>query len=121
MTGRLKMGRKPETLEKEQSYRETFLSRLSQKLATPAESWPTVRCWTEPALDKIFKQVRDDMAAEGMESVLSHRSLLEWVSRLGLASPLPVEDESIHLLEIGASAKAEVDALELLMASKPSG
>jgi hypothetical protein len=56
-----------------------------------------------------------------METGLSHRSLLEWICHLGLASPLPVEGESIYLLEIGASAKAEVDPLELLMASKQSG
>jgi hypothetical protein len=115
------MARKPATLEKEQTYRETFLARLSQKVAAPTSEWPTVRCWIEPALGRIFKQVRDEMAAEGMETGLSHRSLLEWVCRLGLASPLPVEGESIYLLEIGASAKAEVDPLELLMASKPSG
>jgi hypothetical protein len=40
---------------------------------------------------------------------------------LRLASPLPVESESVYLIEIGASAKAEVDPLELLMAGKPSG
>ncbi len=106
---------------KEQSYRESFLARLSQSLAAPTLEWPTVRCWTGPALDRIFKQVRDELAAERLTSDLSHRSLLEWVCRLRLASPLPVEGESIYLVEIGASAEAEVDPLELLMASKPSG
>jgi hypothetical protein len=115
------MARKPGTLEKEQSYRETFLAHLSHKLAAPTSEWPTVRCWTEPALDRIFKQVRDELAAEGIETGLSHGSLLEWICRLGLASPVPIEDESIYLLEIGASAEAEVDPQELLMASKPSG
>jgi hypothetical protein len=115
------MARKPDTLEKEQTYRETFLTHLSQKLAAPGLEWPTVRCWTGPALDRIFKQVRDELAAEKLVSDISHRSLLEWVCHLGLASPLPVEGESIYLVEIGASAEAEVDPLELLMASKPSG
>jgi hypothetical protein len=115
------MARKPTTLEKERTYRETFLARLSRRLATPTSEWPTVRCWIEPALDRIFKQVRDELAAEGMETGLTHRSLREWVCRLGLASPVPVAGESIYLLEIGASAEAEVDPLELLMASKPSG
>jgi hypothetical protein len=61
------------------------------------------------------------MATEGIESGLSHISLLEWLCRLRLASQIPVEGESIYLLEIGASAEAEVDPLELLMADKPSG
>src|SRR5262249_55001007 len=115
------MAKKPATLEKEQTYRETFLAHLCQKLAAPTSEWPTVRCWTEPALDRMFKLVRDELAAEGMVTGLAHRSLLEWVCPLGLASPLPVEGESIYLLEIGASTQTEVDPLELLMASKPSG
>ena len=108
-------------LEREQAYREAFLARLNQRLATPTSEWPTVRCWTEPALDRIFRQVRDELAAEKVESGLSHSSLLEWLCRLRLASPLPVENQSVYLLEIGASAAAEVDPLELLMAGKPSG
>ena len=115
------MARKADVLEKEQAYRETFLARLSQRLAAPTLDWPTVRCWTGPALDRVFKQVRDELAMERLASDISHRSLLEWVCRLRLASPLPVEGESIYLVEIGASAEAEVDPLELLMASKPSG
>jgi hypothetical protein len=115
------MASKPRTLEKEQAYREAFLARLNRRLATPTSEWPTVRYWTEPALDRIFRQVREELAAEGLESRLSHASLLEWLHRLRLASPLPVEGESVHLLEIGASAEVEVDPLELLMAGKPSG
>jgi hypothetical protein len=115
------MVRKPATLEKEQTYRETFLARLSHKLAAPTSDWPTVRCWIKPALDRIFKEVRDELTAEGMETGLSHRALLEWLCRLGLASPLAVEGESIYLVEIGATAETEVDPLELLMASKPVG
>jgi hypothetical protein len=115
------MARKAATLQKEQTYREAFLAHLSQRLAAPTSEWPTVRCWIEPALDRIFKQVRDELAAEGMKRDISHRSLLEWVCSLGLASPLPVEGQSIYLLEIGASAEAGVEPLELLMASKPSG
>jgi hypothetical protein len=115
------MANKPGMLEREQAYREAFLARLNQSLAAPTSEWPTVRCWTEPALDRIFRQVRNELAAEGVESGLSHSSLLEWLCRLRLASPLPVESESVYLLEIGASAEAEVDPLELLMAGKPSG
>ncbi len=115
------MPRKSSALEKEQTYREMFLGRLNQKLALPTPEWPTVRCWTEPALNRIIKQVRDGLASEGVEIGLSHRSLLEWICRLRLASPIPAEGESIYLVEIGASAEAEVDPLELLMAAKPSG
>jgi hypothetical protein len=115
------MARKPATLEKEQAYRETFLACLSRRLATPTSEWPTVRCWMEPALERMFKQVRDELAAESMESKLSHRSLLEWVCRLGLASRLPVAGASVYLVDVGASAEADVEAVELLMASKPSG
>lgn len=115
------MAKKSGALAKEQLYRETFLGRLNKKLAVPTREWPTVRCWTESALGRIIKQVRHELAADGLKVKLTHRSLLEWVCRLRLAAPLPVEGESLYLLEIGASAEAEVDPLELLMAAKPSG
>jgi hypothetical protein len=108
-------------LQKEQKYREEFLAHLNQKLATPTAEWPTVRCWTEPALDKIFKQVRDELAKEDLKSSLSHASLLDWLCKLRLASSLPIEGESAYLLEMGASAETDVPPMELLMASKPSG
>src|SRR5947209_3975992 len=98
------MSKNASTLEREQAYREAFLARLSQKLAAPTSEWTTVRCWTEPALNRVSKQVREELLAEGMESSLTHRSLLEWVGRLGLAHSLPVEGASFYLLEIGASA-----------------
>jgi hypothetical protein len=115
------MANKPGTLRREQLYREAFLTRLNQRLAAPSSEWPTVRCWTEIALDRIFRQVRDELAAEKLESGLSHSSLLEWLCRLRLSARLPVENEPLYLLEIGASAEAEVDPFELLMAGKPSG
>jgi hypothetical protein len=115
------MARKAVSLEKEQIYRETFLAELNRKLAAPTPEWPTVRCWVASTLNSVFKQVRDDLAAKGMRMAVSHRALLDWVCRLGLASLIPVEGESIYLLEIGASAESEVDPLELLMAGKPSG
>jgi hypothetical protein len=108
-------------LEKEQVYREAFLARLSQKLAAPTSEWPTVRCWLDSNLTRIFKQVRDELAVEATATKISHHSLLEWLCRLGLAFPLPIDSVSIYFLEIGASAKAEVDPHELLMASEPSG
>jgi hypothetical protein len=119
--GKLGMPKKSRTLESEQNYREVFLGRLNQKLAAPTPEWPTVRCWTEPALKRIIKRVRDALAADGLRAPLSHRSLMEWLCRLRLAYSLPAEGESIYLLEIGASAETEVDPLELLMAAKPFG
>src|SRR5258705_50219 len=98
------MAKKSSTLEKEHAYRETFLARLSQRLAAPTPEWPTVRCWTEPALHRIFRQIRDELAAEKVESALTHSSLLEWLRRLHLASPLPVEGETVYLLEIDGFA-----------------
>jgi predicted transcriptional regulator of viral defense system len=108
-------------LEKENAFREAFLARLSQKLAVPSAQWPTVRCWIESALNKIFRQVRDELATEGVKSDLSHSSLLEWLCRLRLASSIPIQGETIYLLEIGASGESEISPLELLMAGKPSG
>src|SRR5262245_54769888 len=110
------MPKKSATLKKEQAYHEAFLARLGQKLAAPTSEWPTVRCWAEPKLEGIFTQTRDELAGEGTEARLTHRSLLEWLHRLGLVTSLPVEGESTYfLIEIGANAKAEVDPLELLM------
>ena len=107
--------------EKEQIYREAFLARLNKKLSTPTTEWPTVRCWKEPNLNKIFKQVRDELTQENLKSSLPHVSLLNWLCNLGLASSLPLEGESAYLFEMGASAETDVPPLELLMASKPSG
>ncbi len=115
------MANKPVAREKEHAYREAFLARLSQRLAAPTLEWPTVRCWTGQALERIFRQVRAELAAEDVESSLSHAALLGWLGRLRLAAPLPIESESVYLLEIGANAEAEVDPLELLMAGKPAG
>jgi hypothetical protein len=107
--------------EKEQAYREAFLAHLNQKLAAPTTEWPTVRCWTEPALNRVFKQVRDELINEDLKSSLSHTSLLDWLCKLRLASSLPIEGESAYLLEMGASAETDVPPMELLMACKPSG
>jgi hypothetical protein len=115
------VAQKVTAIEKEYNYKQTFLFRLSQKLATPTSEWPTVRCWSKPKLDRVFKQVREELAKERMKTALRHVSLLEWICQLGLCSPLSVDGESIYLLEIGATAEAEVDPLELLMASKPAG
>ena len=115
------LSRKQTLLEKENAFRLAFLARLSQKLAAPSAQWPTVRCWTESALNKIFRQVRDELATEDVKSDLSHSSLLEWLCRLHLAAGLPIEGESVYLLEIGASEEADTSPLELLMAGKPSG
>ena len=115
------MANKSSALEREHAYRDEFLARLNQRLATPTSEWPTVRCWTEPALDRVFGQVRDELAAEKLETGLPNSSLLAWLCRLHLASQLSVESKSVYLLEIGANTKTEVDPLELLMAGKPSG
>lgn len=115
------MKNKQTKLEKEHSYREAFLTHLNQKLATPTAEWPTVRCWTESALNKLFRRVRDELAAKGVNSGMTQSSLLEWLCRLRLASSIPVERETVYLLEIGASGESEIFPLELLMAGKPSG
>lgn len=115
------MASKPTLFEKEQAYREAFLAHLNQKLAAPTTEWPTVRYWTKPALDKVFKRIREELAEEEVTSGLSHSSLLEWLCRLRLATSIPVEGGGIYLLEIGAGAEADVDPWELLMAGKPSG
>ncbi|QVL31108.1 hypothetical protein KIH39_19985 [Telmatocola sphagniphila] len=115
------MTRKVGRFEKEQAYREAFLARLNQKLAAPSSKWPTVRYWTKPALDKLFRQIREELAAEQVKSDLSHASLLDWICQLRLATLLPVDNESVFLFEIGASSESEMDPLELLMAAKPSG
>ncbi|MGL4420603.1 MAG: type IV toxin-antitoxin system AbiEi family antitoxin domain-containing protein [Gemmataceae bacterium] len=113
--------RKPNKSEKEELYREAFLPRLNFKLAAPTSEWPTVRCWTEPALNKIFRQIRDELATDGLNSGLSHASLLAWLCRLRLAARLPVEGDPVYLIDVHASPASEINALELLMAVMPSG
>jgi hypothetical protein len=109
-------------LEREQAYREAFLARLNQRLAVPLSEWPTVRCWTEPSLNAIFRQVRDELAGEDVRSELPHSSLLEWLCCMHLASRIPVDCKTAsYLIEIGASIKADVDPIELLMAYRPKG
>ncbi len=116
------MAKRISTLEREQAYRDEFLCRLNQALSVPTAEWPTVRCWTKSAFNKLIRQVKDDLAAEGMETRLSHHALLDWVCRLRLACPIPVDENgAVYLSEIGASSSSDVDPHELLMASKPAG
>lgn len=115
------MARKPDTLEKDSIFRDAFLARLNRHLAFPTPTWPTVRCWTELSLKRLFKQIRDELAVENVAYELSQAALVEWLLRLNLATPLPADGEAIYLLEIGASAETEVAPLELLMASNPAG
>ncbi len=73
-------------------------------------------------LNHVFSEVRDGIAKEKTgDRQITHSSLLEWVTSLGLAHSVPVEGKSFYLVEVGASADAEVDPLELLMADKPTG
>ena len=105
--------------EREQGYREEFLSRLSQRFAVPTPEWPTVRCWTAATFGQICQQIRAEMTAVNLSSPLSSRSLLQWLQRLGLFHPLPTDRNTLYLFETGATAEA--DPLEILMANKPSG
>ena len=115
------MVKKDSVPDKGQAYKEAFVSALSQHLATPSESWPSVRCWAKDSLLKVIKQVRDELAIQGHGSSQSHSSLLDWMCKIRLMAKLPIEGASIYLFEAGATTESEVDPLELLMASVPAG
>jgi len=53
--------------------------------------------------------------------VVNHQLTIEIFHDRRISAGLPIEGESVYLLEIGASAEAEISPLELLMAGKPSG
>lgn len=112
---------KPVAQKHKEDYREAFLARLNRTLAVPAREWPTVRFWTPASLKLLFKQIRSELAAEGVKSALTHNSLCEWLCSLNLASQVPVEDGTVSLTCLGADAETDADPLELLMACKPTG
>jgi hypothetical protein len=107
--------------ERDTAYREAFLARLSARLAVPTAEWPTVRCWTAQSLKRLTHKIRDELAANGVRSDLTDKSLLMWLSHLGLEREIAADGETFHVLEIGASAEALPDPLELLLARRPAG
>jgi predicted transcriptional regulator of viral defense system len=101
------------------SYGETFLAVLSRSLAAPTPDWPTVRLWTKTSLDRLFRAVKRNIGQS--KPRVSNMELLHWLEKLGLAWPVEADGADFYLLELGASARSDIDPLELLMAYEPSG
>ncbi len=108
-------------LQREVAYGKAFLAALNARLAAPTVDWPTTRCWTKPSLQQIFRQVRDELAAAELRSQQSNRSLIAWMSELGILHELKAQDLTIYILEFGGSAGRALESPELLMAACPQG
>ncbi len=113
--------RRPPKHEREFIYREALLARLSTRVAAPNSTWPTVRCWTARSLGRLIREIRDELAADGIRADLTHRAILTWLSGLCLLREIKADGEAFHVLEIGAPAGQTPDPLELLMAARPLG
>src|SRR4051812_21666096 len=105
-------GKKMSRVEREVAYREAFLAGLSARLAAPTSEWPTVRWWTKHSLSRLFREVQDALAEDGLSSDLSHQSLREWLRRLGLEQSVEADGETFHVIEIGAPGGVNPDPLE---------
>ena len=104
-------------LEGGYAYKEAFLTSLSRSIASPTADWPTVRYWTKTSLDRLFKEVKVNLAKPPQ----SNLELLNWMKKLGLAWAIEAEGATFYFLEIGASPKSEIDPMELMMAYEPFG
>jgi hypothetical protein len=101
------------------SYKEAFLASLCRSISTPSETWPTVRLWKKGPLNQLFKSVHEQLSKS--KPPLTNIALLDWLKKLGLIWPVEAENETFHLLEMGANSQSEIDPLELMMAYEPTG
>lgn len=106
-------------LERQNSYKEAFLTELCHSIALPTTDCPTVRLWTKSSLDRMFKKVKNGIGES--RPTLSNVELLAWIEKLGLARAFEADNQTFYLLEIGAGPDSEIDPLELMMAYEPSG
>ena len=106
-------------MERQYAYREAFLTALSRHVAVPSDHWPTVRCWTKHSLDRVFKEIKNEIGQSGPAQ--SNATILDWIVRLGLARAVEADGELFYLLEIGAGSETEIEPAELLMAYRPDG
>lgn len=106
-------------LKQEYSYKEAFLASLAHRMTVATTDWPTVRCWTKSSLDRMFKQVRDEVGESTPPQ--SNMEILNWMKKLGVACAIEADGVTFYLLEVGASLQSEIDPLELMMAFEPSG
>lgn len=107
--------------KREVTYLEAFLANLSTKLATARAEWPTLRCWSMPSLQRLFREIREELTESGLRSKLSNKSLLQWLSSVNIAREVVTEGMSFHVLEFGTPLGKAPDPLELLMAARPKG
>jgi len=107
--------------EVQDSFYESFLELLNNKISHPTPDLPTVRYWTTSSLKKILAQVRKELAEKDIVSDSSYVSLIEWLRRIGFEREVLAEGETFHVIEIGAGTRGGIDPLELLMAVRPQG
>jgi len=103
------------------TYLEAFVACLNTKLATERAEWPTLRCWSMPSLQRLFREIRGELTESGLRSKVSNKSLLQWLSSVNIAREVVTEGMSFHVLEIGTPLGNTPDPLELLMAARPKG
>ncbi len=101
------------------AYKEAFLASLAHFIAAPSADWPTVRCWTKSSLNRMFRDVKDEVGEA--KPPQSNLELLGWLEKLGLAWAIQAEGSLFYLLELGASARSEIAPQELMMAYEPKG
>ena len=107
--------------EREVRVSEALLAKLSTRVAAPSQTWPTVRCWTNHSLQALLREIRSELAEDGLKSDSTHKSIAEWLSKIGIEHTIEAEGQSFHLLEMGAKLGSPPDALEFMMAAQPAG
>lgn len=99
---------------------DAFLAAFSQSVASPSDSVPTTRCWTEATLKRHCNTLRESMP-EGLAPKGSAQALIDRLVRLGLALRVNADGATFYVLDLGGGAQTQVDPYELLMAIRPVG
>lgn len=106
---------------------EVFLHALGERISTPSEAHPTVRCWKHSALGREIKAViRENQSALRTTFPPAHE-VIDHLKRMGLLQRIeaqPAEgNDPIEFLVVGMGLEdgAPVSPLELLQAWLPMG
>jgi len=105
-----------------------FLNLLGERVATPSESHPTVRCWSQTDLVAEIADIKKIHATELATTFPSGKQVLERLINIGWLRPVKLQSPesgrgipSLYVMDMEATATELIDPLELLQACQIDG
>lgn len=105
---------------------EAAVNRLAERLSTPSDAYPTVRCLSRPALIALLNEIRRELRLSASQ-VRSGSDLLGHLERSRLATVVPLDatakgirSDRLYAVGLGADPHS-LDPIELLQAHVPDG